>query len=241
MVLLTKCRTSAAMLLTGRVPRPCDAGVPGRACGMMCVIRNRAECLQDEVSQMTDVPPTEPRAKRHLRVVSPEQRGEDTGQDKGAESPQKRKTKTRSAADPITGMTQKQEAFVQGVMRGLSFSDAYREAYVTDDMAPATIHHRACLLMQEPKIRARSEAIAAERERDRRMLASSDAALALRTLRELAEKADSDSARIRAAELLAKAGGVFVERLEVEDKTPASSVDLERRIAERLGRLGIAV
>jgi hypothetical protein len=191
---------------------------------------------------MTDVPPTAPRAKRHLRVVSqPEQRGEDTGQETGAQSPQKRKTKTRSAADPITGLTQKQEAFVQGVMRGLSFSDAFREAYVTDDMAPATIHHRACLLMQEPKIRTRCEAIAAERERERRMLASSDAALALKTLRELAEKADSDSARIRAAELLAKAGGVFIERVEVEDKTPSSSTDLERRIAERLGRLGIAV
>ena len=235
------------MLLTGWVPRPCDAGVLGCACGMMRAIRNRAERLQPEVSQMSDIPPTEPRAKRHLRVVPQptgqerDKREEDTGQETGAQSPQKRKTKTRSAADPITGLTQKQEAFVQGVMRGLSFSDAFREAYVTDDMAPATIHHRACLLMQEPKIRTRCEVIAAERERERRMLASSDAALALKTLRELAEKADSDSARIRAAELLAKAGGVFIERVEVEDKTPSSSTDLERRIAERLGRLGIAV
>jgi hypothetical protein len=213
----------------------------------MCAIRNRAERLQPEVSQMTDVPPTAPRAKRHLRVVPQptgqerDKREADTGQEQGAESPQKRKTKTRTSADPITGLTQKQEAFVQGVMRGLSLSDAYREAYVVDQMAPATIHTRACELLQDSKIRGRCEAIAAERERERRMLASSDAALALKTLRELAEKADSDSARIRAAELLAKAGGVFIERVEVEDKTPASSTDLERRIAERLGRLGIAV
>lgn len=190
------------------------------------------------MSQMIEPPKPGPRAKRHLRVVQETETPK--GETPNTEAPKGRKTKSRSAADPLTGLTQKQEAFVQGVMRGLSLSDAYREAYVIDNMLPATIHTRACLLMQDVKVRARCEAIAREREAERRMLASSDAALALEVLRKMALSADTDASKIRAAELLAKAGGVFIDKVEVEDKTPATSVDLERRIAERLARLGIA-
>ena len=44
-------------------------------------------------------------------------------------------------------LTPKQHIFVQGILSGLNQSDAYREAYDVDGMAPATIHNEASKLM----------------------------------------------------------------------------------------------
>ena len=53
-------------------------------------------------------------------------------------------------------------------------------------------------------------------------------------------KADSDATKVRAAELLAKASGVFTEKVEVTDKTDRSVSEIEQSIKERLARLGMA-
>ncbi len=191
---------------------------------------------------MSDIPPTEPRAKRHLRVIAgKDTKGRDKAQEAGAQAPSvaaKPKTRVRSPIDPITGITQKQEAFVQGVASGLSLSAAYRAAFVADGMADQTVHHHACVLLTQGKVKARLEMISAEKEQMRRMLAVSDVEAALRTLRAINDSG-SESGKLRAAELLAKAGGLWVDRIEVEDKTPADTAEVERRIAERLSRLGL--
>ena len=44
-------------------------------------------------------------------------------------------------------LTPKQHIFVQGILSGMNQSDAYREAYDVDGMAPATIHNEASKLM----------------------------------------------------------------------------------------------
>ena len=197
---------------------------------------------------MSEVPPTEPRAKRHLRVIAGRDskgRERDKNQGAGAQAPSvagtqqaKPKTRVRSPIDPITGITQKQEAFVQGVASGLSLSAAYRAAFIADGMADQTVHHHACVLLTQGKVKARLEMISAEKEQMRRMLAVSDVEAALRTLRAINDTG-SESGKLRAAELLAKAGGLWVDRIEVEDKTPADTAEVERRIAERLSRLGL--
>ena len=197
---------------------------------------------------MSEVPPTEPRAKRHLRVIAGKDAkgGErDKNQGPGAQATSaagtqkaRQKTRVRSPIDPITGITQKQEAFVQGVASGLSLSAAYRAAFVADGMADQTVHHHACVLLTQGKVKARLEMISAEKEQVRRMLAVSDVEAALRTLRAINDTG-SESGKLRAAELLAKAGGLWVDRIEVEDKTPADAAEVERRIAERLSRLGL--
>jgi phage terminase small subunit len=191
---------------------------------------------------MSDIPPTEPRAKRHLRVIAgKDTKGRDKAQEAGAQAPSvaaKQKTRVRSPIDPITGITAKQEAFVQGVASGLSLSAAYRAAFVADGMADQTVHHHACVLLTQGKVKARLEMISAEKEQMRRMLAVSDVEAALRTLRAINDSG-SESGKLRAAELLAKAGGLWVDRIEVEDKTPADTAEVERRIAERLSRLGL--
>jgi hypothetical protein len=59
----------------------------------------------------------------------------------------KGKTKQRSAPDAVTGLTEKQEAFAQGIMaRGMTYTAAYKAAYVADGMADSTIWSRACEL-----------------------------------------------------------------------------------------------
>lgn len=153
--------------------------------------------------------------------------------------PRRTGSATRSARLTEAGLTEKQEAFCQGVISGLSLSDAYRQAYNTQNMQPATIHSNACRMFADSKIEARIREINRGLEEKRRMMAASDAALALRVLREMAEKADTDASRIRAAELLAKAGGVFTEQVEITDKTERNEAEVEQAIAQRLARLGL--
>ena len=54
-------------------------------------------------------------------------------------------------------LTAKQEKFCQGVAKGLTYSDAYRESYNTDKMKAETINREAFDLMKAPKISARVE------------------------------------------------------------------------------------
>lgn len=171
---------------------------------------------------------------RHLALV--------TGNQQGAEKTEGpvAKTKVRSAIIPHLGLTEKQEAYCQGVTSGLSLSDAYRQAYNTQSMAEPTIHQNACRMFCDSKISARIKQINREKEEQRRVMAASDAAFALGILRKMAEQADSDATKVRAAELVAKAAGVFTEQLEITDKTDKTEEELEQAIAQRLARLGLA-
>ncbi len=72
------------------------------------------------------------------------------------------------------------------------------------------------------------------------MMGASDAAMALETFRKMMLTADTDATKVRAAELLAKAAGVFVDKVETTDKTDRTVADIEQAIAQRLQRLGLA-
>lgn len=147
---------------------------------------------------------------------------------------------TRSARNIDTGLTDKMERFVQSITEGMNLSDAYRSAYNTAGMTPKSVNEEASKLFSSPKIAQRMRQIADEAAEKRRMLAVHDAALALRVLRNMAEEADTDAGKIRAAELLGKAAGVFTEQVEITDKTDRSEDEIEKAIAERMRRLGLA-
>jgi phosphotransferase system HPr-like phosphotransfer protein len=132
------------------------------------------------------------------------------------------------------------EAFAQGVTSGLSLSDAYRAAYVTDQMDPASVHTLAYRLMTDVQVRSRIEVLNREIEDNRRMMAVSDAEAALKTLRQMMRQADTDSVKVRAAELLAKASGMFTDKVEVTDTTDRSVDQIQAAITDRLRRLGLA-
>ena len=183
-------------------------------------------------TKTTDKTPSRPLrgVSRHLRVVA----------STGDETPQtKRQTKIRTSRSSETGLTDKMEAFAQGVTSGLSLSDAYRAAYVTDQMDPASVHTLAYRLMTDVQVRSRIETLNREIEDNRRMMAVSDAEAALKTLRQMMRGADTDSVKVRAAELLAKASGMFTDKVEVTN-TDRSVADIQQAITDRLRRLGVA-
>ena len=54
-------------------------------------------------------------------------------------------------------LTAKQEAFVKGIIDGMSQADAYRQAYPNQKASDKTIHENASRLMANPKVLARVE------------------------------------------------------------------------------------
>ena len=187
------------------------------------------------------------RAKRHLAVVAgtdtvktPKAKpttGGSVGTSKGDTSTG---TRRKSGKNLLLGLTSKQEAFAEHVVSGESLSAAYRLAYDAKGMSDEAVRVEASRLFMHPNVSLRVKSLNAEKEDQRRMLAVSDAEASINTLREMLKSADSSSAKIRAAELLGKAAGIFTDRIEVNDTTDRSTADIERSIADRLARLGIA-
>ena len=51
---------------------------------------------------------------------------------------------------------------------------------------------------------------------------------------------DADGTQVRALELLGKSMGMWIDKVETEDKTERTEEQLEKEIQEKLKRLGIA-
>jgi hypothetical protein len=82
--------------------------------------------------------------KPKLTVVV-RQHTDNTGTNTGAKTtrgkPYKGQPKAGSVKTPVNseGLTVKQEAFCIAILNGTGWSDAYREAYDAENMAPATV------------------------------------------------------------------------------------------------------
>jgi phage terminase small subunit len=150
------------------------------------------------------------------------------------------KKSVRSATNKLTGLTDKQEAFVQAYLSGENASDAYRQAYDAEGMKPATVWECACRLLSHPKVVARIMAINEEREEHRRMQQVSRAEFVLQKLTSIASSAENSGTTVRALELLGKHVGLFTDKVEVSTTEDRTADQIERDIAERLRRLGLA-
>jgi hypothetical protein len=166
---------------------------------------------------MTDQTPKTPTAKRSakqpkLTVVS--------NKNTGTKTKVRDRVSARSANLP-NGLTEKQEAFCMGVFSGLSFSDAYREAYDAENMKPATIHRQAHELVIKQRMQS---------------LSRSD--FVLKRLQDEAMNSDnSDGARVRALELLGKSVALFTDKVETEDKTERDAATIKSELQAKLDRL----
>jgi phage terminase small subunit len=166
------------------------------------------------------------------------------GTDTQTQTPQaavsKARVAVRSATNKLTGLTDKQEAFVQAYLSGENASDAYRQAYDAAGMKPSTIWENACRLLSHGKVAARVGEINAEKEEHRRMQQVSRAEFVLQKLTSIASSAENSGTTVRALELLGKHVGLFTDKVEVSTTEDRTADQIERDIAERLQRLGLA-
>ncbi len=132
-------------------------------------------------------------------------------------------------------LTPKQTRFCQAMVSGCTMSDAYREAYSAEKMKPASIHREASVLMSNPMVTQRVERL--QHQKDRAVVASSlsDRERVLTKLRDMMESSKTESAQLRAAELLGKSVGLFkdVQVVETDERTPEEiAAYIRQRIAE---------
>lgn len=137
----------------------------------------------------------------------------------------------------MTQMTQKQSKFAECLAEGKSQSDAYRTAYATASNTEQTVWSEASRLAKHPKVASRVDALRAEKEVVRRTLVLDREEAILAQLEHEAFTAKTDSARIRALELLGRHAGMFTERVEVE-RVDRPVAQIEADIRARLERLG---
>lgn len=117
------------------------------------------------------------------------------------------------------GLTAKQMHFARCVASGMSQAEAYREAFdVTAEGRTATHREAASRLMARADIRARVDALVAQRERSILASSLSDRERVLSKLRHWVDHAEAgDSNRIRSAELLGKSVGLFRDVVETSE------------------------
>lgn len=148
--------------------------------------------------------------------------------------------KTSGPKTPVNseGLTMKQEAFCMAILNGKGFSDSYREAYDAENMSAASIHREAYALATSPKIAARLERAEREKLAEQRMQRLSRAERVVQKLEDIALRdGGTDGTQVRALELLGKTLGLFIDRVETEDKTERDPESIRREIEARLARL----
>lgn len=134
-------------------------------------------------------------------------------------------------------LTAKQEQFALSIVEGRTQSAAYREAYDAEGMQETTVWTEASKLMRHPQVSQRVEELKEEAEATRRAALVSREEAILQRLEHEAVTAKTDSARIRALELLGRHIGMFKDQIEVEH-VERSAEQIEADILTRLERLG---
>jgi hypothetical protein len=136
-------------------------------------------------------------------------------------------------------LTPKQAHFARCVAQGMTQADAYREAYDPKQSTAATIHTLASRVMARVEVRARVEALIKARERAVVASALSDRDKVLGKLRLWIDGTEeTDSNRIRVAELLGRSSGLFATDINVTTKERDSSAvaaEIEHRLAALIG------
>ena len=133
-------------------------------------------------------------------------------------------------------LTAKQEQFAQSVAHGKTLSDAYRGAYDCDNMKDQSVWTEASKLMDHPQVAQRVHSIQKAQEEKSLHDHARLKRLVLEQLHTEAMTAESDSARIRALELLGKSIAMFTDRVE-QDEKQRSSGEIEAELMAKLDEL----
>jgi hypothetical protein len=134
-----------------------------------------------------------------------------------------------------SGLTLKQEAFVQELAKGATNTEAYRAAYNCDGMAAATVHQEGCKLAQHPKVAQRLEQLLEQKQRVAQHAAVKAADRVNAKAWAMIEDPNTPPAVVaNLLNLQAKINGMLTDKIEVSNHS--SSADLERELRERLAR-----
>ncbi len=120
--------------------------------------------------------------------------------------------------DRMIILTYQQEKFAQGVVKGMTQSDAYRAAYKTEKMKSDTIHQAASRLMTDSKVAARlAELRTSVAQRVDMSLHAHVSRLA--QIRDAAHEAGDFGPATRAEIAIGQVAGHYVQKLEVTNTT----------------------
>ena len=133
-------------------------------------------------------------------------------------------------------LTPKQEAFAQGLARGETQSEAYRQAYPSSLKWQAkSVHEKASELANSAKITARVAELRAPVEAEIRTAASIDADHRVRRYTELGKKAEDAgdiATAIRAEDSITRVAGLFTAERQ-NNRSPIEDLDAAQRDALR--------
>mgnify|MGYP003109266821 FL=1 len=136
-------------------------------------------------------------------------------------------------------MSPKRLHFARCVASGMTYADSYREAFEpADSTTSASIHTLASRLMAEVEIRSRVDLLIKARERAVVDKAVTDREKVTDHLREALAGGETDQLRLRAAELLGKASGLFSTEVNVTTQERDSSQvasEIQEKLAGLLG------
>ena len=131
------------------------------------------------------------------------------------------------------GLTVNQQRFVQGIIRGHSLRQSYREAFQNDTGSDASISASANKLMKDPRvIQALNEAWGETVEHLIDDVVASKR-FVLKGLLHLVKTGKQEGSQLKALELMGKACGLFTP-VDVQDKAPVTADQLKRELAGHL-------
>jgi len=131
-------------------------------------------------------------------------------------------------------ITPKQSAFAGFVAKGHSYAEAYRKAYDASKMSKQVVWNNSSKLAKNPRVKEAIEGLKADTKVVRQAHEKLNNDWIIQKLRaEAVDDTNSPSNRIRALELLGKAGGLFEESTHVTFENKSSD-DLEKELMDKL-------
>lgn len=133
----------------------------------------------------------------------------------------------------VRALSQSQLAFAQGLIRGLTYKQAYRDAYPKAQGTDGSITTSAYRLSRDPRI---AEMVRDALEETAEHLAEDRAATQRYVLRQLvahSKTAKQEGTKLKALELLGKSTGLFIDKAESEVAS-VSAEQLKRELGVHL-------
>lgn len=120
-------------------------------------------------------------------------------------------------------LTAKEEKFCINVFSGMTYTDAYRDAYDSENMSDKTINEKASLMAKKDKIRTRIQQLRSEANSDKILSAIQRKEI----LTDIVLNRDNDDSRMKAIDILNKMDGEYITKIEGDIGIKEIRVELE--------------